>query len=123
MTTWVDLSSNGLGYNGALAIRECLLRNTVLKTLNISNNRINWEGALVGGRSSNKVTGYIGSVLTTSFCIEFQVLAHGLEYNTTLETLIAGNNPLTTTGCMDIIDAISSNCSLKHLDLKVSVQT
>jgi len=50
-----------------------------------------------------------------------QILAHGLEINTTLKTFAAGNNPLTTTGCMDLIDAISNNCTLDLLDLKVGV--
>ena len=49
-----------------------------------------------------------------------QVLAHGLEVNSTLNTLAAGDNPLTTTGCMDIIDAVCNNSSLMNLNLQVN---
>ena len=35
---------NGLGFEGSLALEETLRDNTCLKYLDISNNRINWEG-------------------------------------------------------------------------------
>ena len=41
--------------------------------------------------------------------------------NKKLEYLAVGDNPLTTTGCMDLIDSISINCSLKTLDIKVAI--
>ena len=47
MLTEVNASGNGFGYHGALAVRECLQKNNVLRKLDISDNRINWEGALV----------------------------------------------------------------------------
>lgn len=36
---------NGLGYEGALAVRDALKINKHLLEIDISNNRINWEGA------------------------------------------------------------------------------
>ena len=37
---------NGLYYEGALAVRDALMINKHLVEIDISNNRINWEGAL-----------------------------------------------------------------------------
>lgn len=57
----LDLSWNGLGYQGAVALARSLPHNTELRELDISNNRIDWKGA--------------------------QVLAGGLAKNSTLKTL------------------------------------
>ena len=40
----MSLGMNGLGYEGSLALEETLRENTCLKTFDVSNNRINWEG-------------------------------------------------------------------------------
>ena len=37
---------NGLYYEGALAVRDALMINKHLVEIDISHNRINWEGAL-----------------------------------------------------------------------------
>jgi len=41
----LNLSWNGLCYEGALAVRDALRTNKHLLEIDISNNRINWEGA------------------------------------------------------------------------------
>lgn len=41
----LNLAWNGLGYEGALAVGEALRINKHLIEINISNNRINWDGA------------------------------------------------------------------------------
>ncbi len=41
----VDLSWNGLSYEGALALGEAIKANKYIRELNVSNNRINWQGA------------------------------------------------------------------------------
>lgn len=61
---------------------------------------------------SEKTTPKVYSIL--------QILSHGLEINQTLEVLMIGNNPLTTTGCMDLIDAVGAHCTLNVLDIRVS---
>lgn len=40
----LDISMNGLGFEGSLQLEETLHENLCLKFLDISNNRINWEG-------------------------------------------------------------------------------
>lgn len=40
----LDISMNGLGFEGSLQLQETLNENTCLQYLDISNNRINWEG-------------------------------------------------------------------------------
>lgn len=40
----LNISMNGLGFEGSLALEETLRENTCLKYFDISNNRINWEG-------------------------------------------------------------------------------
>jgi hypothetical protein len=42
----VNLAWNGFGYEGALAVGEMVRGNKYLRELDVSNNRINWEGAL-----------------------------------------------------------------------------
>lgn len=54
--------------------------------VNISHNRINWDGAIL--------------------------IAKGIKENDTLETLDIGYNELTMTGCMDILDAVDSKNSM-----------
>lgn len=93
--TSVDLSWNGLGYDGSVALGALLKDNPTLKELNVSHNRIDWEGA--------------------------KLVANGLRDNQTLRVLKIGNNPLTTTGCMDLLESISSSgCGLRMLGLDVS---
>lgn len=43
----VDLSWNGLGYEGSLSLEQTLKGNKYLKELDISNNRITWDCASV----------------------------------------------------------------------------
>ena len=148
-----------------LSVRQCLLKNSKIKKIDISHNRINWEGAIVSHTTYIHTSPILASQLLKivlrflmfnqcyktptifngenirtlpdrfleiinatnkapptarkKYLIIIQVLAHGLEMNDTLETLVVGHNPLTTTGCMDLIDAISSSCRLKTLDLSV----
>jgi Ran GTPase-activating protein (RanGAP) involved in mRNA processing and transport len=45
----IDLSWNGLGYEGILALCEALRINTTLQIINLSNNRINWKAAEILG--------------------------------------------------------------------------
>ena len=59
--TVLNLSWNGLAYEGALAAGEMLKTNTVLVDLDLRNNRINWQGATL--------------------------IAEGLKTNQTLETI------------------------------------
>ena len=43
----LKLSSNGLAYEGAVALSRVLKHNKILKEIDISDNRICWKGALV----------------------------------------------------------------------------
>jgi Ran GTPase-activating protein (RanGAP) involved in mRNA processing and transport len=47
----IDLSWNGLGYEGILALCEALRTNTTLQIINLSNNRINWKAAEILGKT------------------------------------------------------------------------
>jgi len=57
----LDLSWNGFGYEGSLALGELLKKNSTLTELDLSSNRINWQA--------------------------IQFIAKGLATNRTLETL------------------------------------
>ena len=57
----LDLSWNGLGYEGSIGIGEMLRGNDCLRKLDITSNRINWQGAIL--------------------------VARGLAFNSTLEVL------------------------------------
>ena len=50
----VNLSWNGLGYEGTLALCEALKWNKTIQHIDISNNRINWKGAEILGRALKK---------------------------------------------------------------------
>lgn len=45
--TSIDLSWNGLLYNGSVAVSKCLKSSKTLTSLDISHNNINWNGAYV----------------------------------------------------------------------------
>ena len=45
-----DISWNGLGLEGAKALKEMLINNNVLEEINISNNRIDTEASVEIGR-------------------------------------------------------------------------
>jgi Ran GTPase-activating protein (RanGAP) involved in mRNA processing and transport len=47
----IDLSWNGLGYEGILALCEALRTNITLQIINLSNNRINWKAAEILGKT------------------------------------------------------------------------
>jgi len=57
----LDLSWNGFGYEGSLAVGELLRKNSTLIELDLSSNRINWQAV--------------------------QFIAKGLSNNTTLEKI------------------------------------
>ncbi|XP_045198369.2 leucine-rich repeat-containing protein 74A-like [Mercenaria mercenaria] len=78
----LNISWNGLGYEGAVALSKCVKRNVGLRDLDVSNNRLNWRCAFL--------------------------MAEGLRSNFTLVKLRIGHNPLTTTGCMDILEAVAT---------------
>ncbi|XP_024275107.1 leucine-rich repeat-containing protein 74B-like [Oncorhynchus tshawytscha] len=79
----LDLSYNGLGKDGAIALGEALKDNNTLEDLNISNNRIPPEGA-----------------------IRFTM---GLKVNKTIKKLYMGRNPIQTAGCYGVLKAIQGN--------------
>ncbi|XP_052238543.1 leucine-rich repeat-containing protein 74A-like [Dreissena polymorpha] len=88
----LNISWNGLGYEGTVALCKCLKRNTGLLDLDLANNRLNWRCALL--------------------------LAEGLRSNSTLRNLWVGRNTITTTGAMDILEAVATTGSvIANLDL------
>ena len=66
--THLNVSHNGFGYHGSLAIEKLLKVNTVLKYLDISNNRITWDAVVL--------------------------ICKGIKVNETLETLKVSTNKL-----------------------------
>ena len=42
----MNFSWNGFGYEGSIAVGEMIRGNKYLRELDVSNNRINWEGAI-----------------------------------------------------------------------------
>ncbi|KAF6033097.1 LRRC74A [Bugula neritina] len=88
-----NLSWNGFGELGGNALADALLVNTNLTTIDISANR-----------------------LTYPVAVRF---AKALGTNEVLEVLKMANNPITTAGCLVLIDAISKSqkSSLGYLDL------
>ena len=64
--TVVDLSYNGLGDSGALALSRCLRRNVQLTNLDITNNRISAVGAklLASGLRNNGVLNVLKVIKT-----------------------------------------------------------
>ena len=84
--TSLNLSWNGFGVEGAIALAELIRGNKYLRELDISHNRINWEGAIA--------------------------IAKALKENDTLETLQIGHNILTMTGCLDLGESVDSQHSV-----------
>ncbi|TNM89340.1 hypothetical protein fugu_003574 [Takifugu bimaculatus] len=79
----VDLSFNGFGKEGAVALGQALRENEVLEELNVSNNRIPPEGAIH--------------------------LALGLKHNKTIRILQIGKNPIQNAGCYGILQSMQEN--------------
>jgi Ran GTPase-activating protein (RanGAP) involved in mRNA processing and transport len=52
----LDVSWNGFGFEGSIALEDVLKENTALKVLNLTNNRITWEGVkhIIRGLKGNK---------------------------------------------------------------------
>ncbi|XP_072288554.1 uncharacterized protein lrrc74b isoform X2 [Eucyclogobius newberryi] len=89
----VDLSFNGFGKEGAVALGQMLKENNVLEELNISNNRIPPEGVIR--------------------------LAMGLRANKTIKSLNVGRNPIQNAGCYGLLKSIKDNkdSAMEMLDL------
>ena len=41
----LNISWNGIGYEGSVALSKCLKKNRQLRDIDVSNNRIDWKGA------------------------------------------------------------------------------
>ncbi|CAC5389095.1 unnamed protein product [Mytilus coruscus] len=88
----LNLSWNEIRGKGAVAVFKGIMVNTCLKSIDLSWNGINWKAA--------------------------EILSMALSKNTTLQVLNIGNNPITTTGAMDLVEAAETKTSaLKLLDL------
>uniref|UniRef100_A0A674JVG9 Leucine rich repeat containing 74A n=1 Tax=Terrapene triunguis TaxID=2587831 RepID=A0A674JVG9_9SAUR len=90
----LDLSWNGFGNEGALALGEALKLNNILVQLDISSNHINNEGA---GK-----------------------LAKGLEVNGNLKILKLSHNPLTVEGAIALVTSIRKNPKSKMEEINIS---
>ncbi|PAA66046.1 hypothetical protein BOX15_Mlig009974g1, partial [Macrostomum lignano] len=96
----LDLSFNGFGPTyGLQELSKAIKVNTCLEELNLSNNRITTEGAVLFGK--------------------------GLTLNSTLKVLRMGRNPMQTSGCYAILTAVSKNpqsqiCLLDFQDIMVN---
>uniref|UniRef100_A0A8C3RLW8 Leucine rich repeat containing 74A n=1 Tax=Chelydra serpentina TaxID=8475 RepID=A0A8C3RLW8_CHESE len=90
----LDLSWNGFGNEGALALGEALKLNNILVQLDISSNHINNEGA---GK-----------------------LARGLEVNGNLKILKMSHNPLTVEGAIALVTSIRKNSKSKMEEINIS---
>uniref|UniRef100_A0A8C5QDX0 Leucine rich repeat containing 74A n=1 Tax=Leptobrachium leishanense TaxID=445787 RepID=A0A8C5QDX0_9ANUR len=93
--TVLDLSYNGFGNEGALALGEALKANMSLQRLDISCNRISNEGA--------------------------RLLCKGLETNETLRVLKLSRNPLTVEAALLLLISITKNPESKMEELDISV--
>jgi hypothetical protein len=51
----VNLAWNGFGYEGAVGLKDLLIHNKTLEEIDVTSNRINWQGALIiaGGIRKN----------------------------------------------------------------------
>ncbi|CAI9738805.1 Hypothetical predicted protein [Octopus vulgaris] len=92
-----NLEGRGVQYIGqaigAVALGEMLKHNKTLQTLDISSNRICWKGSLI--------------------------MSKGLSKNRSLINLKMDLNPLTTTGAMDLLLAISSaGNAVEYFDIR-----
>lgn len=88
MLKHLDLSWNGFGNEGALAMGEALKFNNTLVHLNLNNNRLTNEGVAM--------------------------LCRGLEFNDTLRVLLVGCGGSVTLACI-ISMATDTFCSLPFL--------
>uniref|UniRef100_A0A667YX35 Leucine rich repeat containing 74B n=1 Tax=Myripristis murdjan TaxID=586833 RepID=A0A667YX35_9TELE len=79
----LDVSCNGFGKEGAIALGEALKENSTLEELNVSNNQIPPEGA-----------------------IRF---AMGLRVNKTIKSLNIGRNPIQSAGCYGVLQSLQAN--------------
>ena len=102
--TTLNLSSNKIGYKGAVSIGQGLEKNTTLTTLDLSNNRIGNEGAVSIGQGLEKNT-----TLTTLYLWSNKIgnegavsIGQGLGKNTTLTTLMLWYNKIGNEGAVSI---------------------
>ena len=106
----IDLSFNYISSAGARALASCNCKN--LTTLDISNNEIQTMGAveLIRTRQFKSLNISQNKIVTDAHTAE---LAHLLEQDVTLETLVLSNNTIDET----LLRALAHNTHLKALDI------
>lgn len=93
----LQLASNNIDDNGAVAIAGVLAVNSALHVVNLGSNKITARGAAA--------------------------LANALKENVTLHTLLLYNNPLTDLGVIAITDMLNTNTSLHNVNLSCTKYT
>ena len=90
------MTCNSFGVDGSSSLSECLKINRSLRSIDLSNNRLNYDSA--------------------------KVIASALRQNSTLRFLNLSQNNISISGVYDLLSAINSESSgLEYLGLKVSL--
>ncbi|KAL0240076.1 hypothetical protein GEMRC1_010183 [Eukaryota sp. GEM-RC1] len=92
----INLDSNSIGNEGAIAIAEALKVNSSLSTINLYSNSIGNEGAIA--------------------------IAEALKVNSSLSTINLNNNSIGNEGAIAIAEALKVNSSLSTIVAKYKIQ-
>ncbi|KAI8599963.1 hypothetical protein EDD21DRAFT_444928 [Dissophora ornata] len=117
--TTLDLSSNWIEKEEALALFEALKNNTTLTTLNLQEISIDKEGALALSEALKSNTTLTTLKLTmNSIGMEgARALSEALKINTTLTTLDLTGNSIGKEGALALSETLKTNSTLTILDL------
>ncbi|KAG0196550.1 hypothetical protein BGX28_009996, partial [Mortierella sp. GBA30] len=118
--TTLDLSSNSIGENGAIALSEALKTNSTLTTLHLKRNSIGDNGAVALSEALNT-----NSTVTTLNLSYNSIgdngavaLSETLKTNSTLTILDLRNNSIRDDGVVALSEALKTNSTLTTLDLR-----
>ncbi|TNN51178.1 Leucine-rich repeat-containing protein 74B [Liparis tanakae] len=112
----VDLTFNGFGGEGAVALGRALKENAALEELDVSNNRIPPEGALhlaTGLKRNNTIKS-----LKARDCCPEAVPSGSVFIDVNSLQKAVGRNPIQTAGCYGILQALQENpqSAMEQLD-------
>jgi hypothetical protein len=116
------LTLNGLGVEGATALRDALKYNKTLQSLVLTGNQLGAEGALVLALALEENTSLQTLLLDGNRMGDAgaQALANALKRNNTLQLLNLNNNKIGTEGAQALAQALEHNKRLRSLSLIVN---
>ena len=112
----LDLSSNSIGSDGAVALADVLKGCTNFQTLNLTSNNIGSNGAVALADALKCCTNLI--LRSNNVCFDGVVaLAEGPNCCTNLQTLYLGSNSIGSDGAVALAEVLNCCTNLQTLDL------